>query len=1349
MSFYGGIVMIAKKSKKRLFGLVSTALAVSILMQWLIIPKIQSDNTVLAAEGEWNIMNQDSSSLVNFATILRGAVDYGIVSNSINQQNHMETTFATYTFINPNGGNNNDVDFLDRDKTAHFLIGGVEDGSYIRFGQTTAQYFNIQGPESLFTGFDPNSTGKSGHFELDNLFFTYRAPDPAPDVITSSPIDTNSNIERLIDRGVTQSQWLSDRANNAAYQLPSEYISYPTTNSIQIDITDPIFDNRVVYINVDADMMRLMRNTGDVDASTLVATQGLVIRKNPSSVVVFNIEDSVVDEVFGADQHYVTSKYIVVSGSDIMESQTASSGNTGCEGKSTVNYQGIDTGLCQTVIWNIRTNNDVDLDSMAGTILIPEPVSIDLTGGHSAGWLLTSGDVQLHKEFHYIYGGSSIDGEDEMHFAIRKAFTQAFASEASVVPDRSVVFNSGDFQFIWQEYTDITFAATVGASSTCPVSASSDVSFPVLTFYTDSAHAGTGEVDTTTDPPTYPVDCDPHYVLAGSCRDFYFRITESSNTLPGITNSGGDVKIRLRVTSDAEGNLTYQVQSKTTTGVNGEILYASNGSWGEDTSWAPMSGVRFDLGAFYNRVDSQAPGMLRIEKTVLGCTPTQDLEYTFNVYSEDNGVKTYYSADGSTSSDPVAIGVTVAANSTTGSQLVQNLPVGLTYTVVEVNPESVVIDGYSLVEEQHIASGVLSGSVAFASINNTYVRQDRGTISLSKLIGNGNDYAAASSTVYKIAVYQEVSNQWFSYTNYYDENGTAHTVFPMWGGDPYYINVTPGHPVLISNLNAGTYYVMEVDAEVQDYELAVAYNGDSTVTTASVNVTNGTLTPMSITNTYTSQNPQEGSLKILKDAGTGANTSTFTVTVLGADNLYYRADGTTSSTEVTISVPAGTSGVTIADIPVQTYTVTEVNPSATAATGYTFDVQNSTTTVNVTDMTDGGTSTAQLINRYTQGPTTGSLVIRKTISGAELNALEQISFSITGPDQLSVPNLCMANVGVGADQWHLAGTGIYEYTFISVSVGTYSVIEGMDGHTTTYTLDVDNSTTSGSAPVSVGGTAVIELTDAYTQSTTPTDPTEPTTPTESSSSDETVVVVPGSLIISKTISGTSLNELETITFVLTDTTCGATRDVPALTMENVNNGIWQDAGNGTYYYVVDNLTPGVTYSVVESLDGHTSTYTLDVANSVTVGTAMVVSGGTVTVTLTDAYTTTGGDETTPETDTPDETTPSDDTEETTPEVTSVTLDGQPLEPGSYTVNPDGSVSINQAILRSLTPGSHTIVVTYVNGASRSQTIMIDEADRSIGSTGEASVNAVSAVIMLSALVMIYFARKLREDEQDQ
>ena len=436
-------------------------------------------------------------------------------------------------------------------------------------------------------------------------------------------------------------------------------------------------------------------------------------------------------------------------------------------------------------------------------------------------------------------------------------------------------------------------------------------------------------------------------------------------------------------------------------------------------------------------------------------------------------------------------------------------------------------------------------------------------------------------------------------------------------------------------------------------------------------------------------------------------------------------------------------------------TVSESDPTSPIVDGnttYTLTATPAPVTIRVTEGTQTAAQTAAFTNTYTStqpgpGPSTGDLTIRKTISGTDLNEVEVIVFSISGPVALTVPDLCFANVGPSADQWHLVGTNMYEFTFSGLTAGdTYSVTETSYGRSVNYTLDATASTTSGSAAVVGGGVALIELTDAYVPNGSTPAPTEPT---ESSSSDETVVVVPGSLIISKTISGASLNELETITFVLTDTTCGATRDVPALTIENVNNGIWQDAGNGTYYYVVDNLTPGVTYSVVESLDGHTSVYTLDVANSVTVGTAMVVSGGTVTVNLTDAYTTTGGDETTPETDTPDETTPSDDTEETTPEVTSVTLDGQPLEPGSYTVNPDGSVSINQAILRSLTPGSHTIVVTYVNGASRSQTIMIDEADRSIGSTGEASVNAVSAVIMLSALVMIYFARKLREDEQDQ
>ena len=216
--------------------------------------------------------------------------------------------------------------------------------------------------------------------------------------------------------------------------------------------------------------------------------------------------------------------------------------------------------------------------------------------------------------------------------------------------------------------------------------------------------------------------------------------------------------------------------------------------------------------------------------------------------------------------------------------------------------------------------------------------------------------------------------------------------------------------------------------------------------------------------------------------------------------------------------------------------------------------------------------------------------------------------------------------------------------------------------------------------------------------------------------------------------------------------------MPALTLENVANGLWGDAGNGTYYYIVTDLTPGVTYSVVESLDGHTTTYTLDAANSVTSASATVVANDTVTVYLSDAYTTGDGTTETTETTvptnpdgTPAETNPDGTPVETTPvpEITSVTLDGQLLDEDSYTVNPDGTITLNDAIRRSLGEGSHTIVITYVNGATRSLTITVNGTDRTIGSTGETSVNVAAAVLLFSAMACVYVSMRLRKEETEE
>ena len=62
---------------------------------------------------------QDSAGSINYATILGGAVDYGVVAETIKQTSHTETTFATNHFIHVK--ENIDVDYIT--STALFLIG--------------------------------------------------------------------------------------------------------------------------------------------------------------------------------------------------------------------------------------------------------------------------------------------------------------------------------------------------------------------------------------------------------------------------------------------------------------------------------------------------------------------------------------------------------------------------------------------------------------------------------------------------------------------------------------------------------------------------------------------------------------------------------------------------------------------------------------------------------------------------------------------------------------------------------------------------------------------------------------------------------------------------------------------------------------------------------------------------------------------------------------------------------------------------------------------------------------------------------------------------------------------------
>ena len=78
-------------------------------------PKINNTKTIVSADEKL----YDSASAINYATILGGAVDYGVVADTIIQSSHTETTFATNHFVHNDF--NIDVDYIK--STALFLVG--------------------------------------------------------------------------------------------------------------------------------------------------------------------------------------------------------------------------------------------------------------------------------------------------------------------------------------------------------------------------------------------------------------------------------------------------------------------------------------------------------------------------------------------------------------------------------------------------------------------------------------------------------------------------------------------------------------------------------------------------------------------------------------------------------------------------------------------------------------------------------------------------------------------------------------------------------------------------------------------------------------------------------------------------------------------------------------------------------------------------------------------------------------------------------------------------------------------------------------------------------------------------
>ncbi len=662
--------------------ITSGVVAAAVVLGTLAVYPFQNGDKVNAAEYE-------AASAVNFSSILGDAVDFGIVANSYEQNKHTETTYAVKKYNNLSG-DVNEVDYITS-QTAHFMMGEFvkhdtdPNNHLITFGQKqTALYYYFVGSKQVMEGFTgPVNTGDSisGNFKTQYPFNT----EGKAVFDWSVSDDVNTYIQGVLDKATNSSSEISSRASDSNYCVPDNCIELNSNNkTLTINLVnspDYNFENRVVYVNVTAEML-----------PALAQSEGVRIIKPSSTIVVFNIESTVKGITVKSDTNttaddgiHLNTIKVTADGVDVYS--TSGSMGENKNNKGNTNKQ-VNDEICEKIIWNIEGNRNVELDNTAGTFLITDSGSHVNVSGSCAGWVVAGGTIQNNAEWHYIYTGGSQqppkDKKNQMHFSLRKAFTDAYSS--SMTEDKSIVSNAGDYSFELYK-TDSTYntekLSPIGSGST---QSTNYVDLPSIQFYTDATEAQNNNAS--------------DYYVANTEHFFFVVKEQNAGTINGnIENSTGYINIELVVTN-TNNNLSYSLSYKT---------YApdtANGGFIECKSVQneTMYGVKGDLGDFFNR--KIVPGYIKVTKSVTGNVVPSSL--VIQVKDGNTVVEEYSVANG-----------TLVYNSNTKlyeASSVLMVDSSKTYTVEETG---YTLDGYTCVSSYKINNGTSqnSNSVTVNSIS--------------------------------------------------------------------------------------------------------------------------------------------------------------------------------------------------------------------------------------------------------------------------------------------------------------------------------------------------------------------------------------------------------------------------------------------------------------------------------------------------------------------------------------------------------------------------------------------------------------------------------------------------------
>ena len=417
---------------------------------------------------------------------------------------------------------------------------------------------------------------------------------------------------------------------------------------------------------------------------------------------------------------------------------------------------------------------------------------------------------------------------------------------------------------------------------------------------------------------------------------------------------------------------------------------------------------------------------------------------------------------------------------------IKNIPAGTGYTIHEDTKS-----GYSVVSDETGSIPTTGGTVS-KTINN-YKNppvEEKGAIEITKTI-SGADAADLGEIEFKIEGPADFNGGEAKYVKY------SEFASGRWS---------------MKNIPVGEYTVTETKNGAQgDIELVSTKVNKADAVSASKTLADGKTVKFAFVNTYEdTSSTSTGTLEITKTLS-GADASELgeiefkvegPAEFNGGEVLYVKYSEFTSGRWTMENVPAGD------------YTVNETKTGATESVELVSAALDGDATKT---LAADGTVTFAFTNTYEKnttppGPTTGTLEITKTLSGANASNLGNIVFEIQGPAAFNGGNKKTVNYSEFTDG---------KFTMSDIPEGEYTVKETSNGQTSTYVLVSTtingDAVTSASKTLAGGGKITFDVVNTYEDTTPPP-------------------VVTGTLKINKTITGLTeaqISELGTISFKIT------------------------------------------------------------------------------------------------------------------------------------------------------------------------------------------------------------------------